>query len=158
MPSRKQARSLAVAWTILSQMLGSVPVDLNLLQNCKRTSHPVTARQLTLVFSGANPSALEKEAVDIYRTNVVGNINLINLALPLIEKGIDKKIVVLSTGLGDPAFSADYDIFESPFYSISKAAIDMVVAKYHAEHHGNGILIMAISPGVVDSGSGAELG
>lgn len=40
---------------------------------------------------------------------------------------------------------------EAP-YSISKAAINMAVAKYNATYADEGILFIALSPGVVDSG------
>ena len=109
--------------------------------------------QLTCVDSGSNPDALEKELVDAFRTNVVGNVNLINLALPLLEKGTGKKIVVLTSGVGDLSLAADYNIFESPSYAISKTAADMMVAKYHAEHNSSGLLFVAISPGLVDTGN-----
>lgn len=89
--------------------------------------------------------------VGTFRTNVVGNINLINLAIPLLKQGTGKKVIVLTSGLGDPNLTADYDLFECPGYSISKTAVDMMVAKYHAEHHSSGLLFLAVSPGVVDT-------
>lgn len=55
--------------------------------------------------------------------------------------------------MADVMLTADYDVFEVPAYSISKSALDMVVAKYHAEHNSRGLLFMGISPGVVDTGS-----
>ena len=89
----------------------------------------------------------------MFRTNLVGNVNLINLALPLLEKGTEKKIIVITTGLADQDLTRDFDLFESPSYAISKTAVDMMVAKYHAEHSSRGLLFLGISPGVVDTGN-----
>jgi NAD(P)-dependent dehydrogenase (short-subunit alcohol dehydrogenase family) len=36
-------------------------------------------------------------------------------------------------------------------YSISKAAVNMVVAKYAAEYKAEGFVFLAISPGLVDT-------
>lgn len=76
-----------------------------------------------------------------------------NSLLPLIRKGKQKKALFISSAMGDADFSVQADIYEQGSYSISKAALNMAVAKYHAKHKDEGILVMAISPGVVDSGN-----
>jgi NAD(P)-dependent dehydrogenase (short-subunit alcohol dehydrogenase family) len=41
-------------------------------------------------------------------------------------------------------------------YSISKAALNMVVAKYAAEYKAEGFVFLAISPGLVDTSTKAR--
>jgi NAD(P)-dependent dehydrogenase (short-subunit alcohol dehydrogenase family) len=41
-------------------------------------------------------------------------------------------------------------------YSVSKAALNMLVAKYSAAYAKHGILFMAISPGLVDTSEGKQ--
>ena len=109
--------------------------------------------QRTSVHSGYSLNALEKELVDAFQTNVVGNINLINLAPPLLGKGMSRKIVVLTGGTAVPSLVAGRNIFEIASYAISETAVDMMVAKYHAERNFSGFVLVAISPGLVDTGN-----
>lgn len=71
---------------------------------------------------------------------------------PLIQKGHLKKIVAISSGMGDIDFTVEANVlFQAP-YSISKAALNMAIAKFHVQYRKEGILFMGISPGVVDTG------
>ncbi|KAI8960365.1 NAD(P)-binding protein [Daldinia sp. FL1419] len=95
------------------------------------------------------PKILEDDLIQSFKTNAVGNIHLFNLYLPLIKKGNAKKVVSISTGI------ADYDlvkrsghILAGP-YTLSKAALNLAVLKFHNEFHKEGILFFSISPGVV---------
>lgn len=51
--------------------------------------------------------------------------------------------------MGDPDFVAELEIDVAAPYAISKAVLNMAVAKFHAEYKKDGILFMGISPGVV---------
>lgn len=88
--------------------------------------------------------------------NLIGNIHLFNLFMPLVLRGDVKKVVTISTGMADTEMVRKYDIFESPLYSISKAAMNMAIAKFSAEYAKQGVLFLGISPGVVDSGTYSE--
>ncbi|KUJ23301.1 NAD(P)-binding protein [Mollisia scopiformis] len=98
------------------------------------------------------PEKLEKELVDMFTVNVVGNIHLFNLITPLVLKGNGKKIIAISSGLGDQEMAINYELFQNAPYSISKTALDMAVAKFHAEYRKDDVLFMCISPGMVDTG------
>lgn len=102
---------------------------------------------------GADPVALEKEMVASYKTNVVGNIHLFNLFLPLILKGQKKKVVFLSTGMADIELIRKFDVRIGGTYAANKAAANAVVAKYSAEYGKHGVLFISISPGFVDTGN-----
>jgi NAD(P)-dependent dehydrogenase (short-subunit alcohol dehydrogenase family) len=69
--------------------------------------------------------------------------------MPLVLKGAVKKVVTISSGMGDMELVRKYNISEDGPYSISKAAVSMAVAKFSAEYAKDGVLFLSISPGVV---------
>ncbi|MCJ1314259.1 hypothetical protein MMC25_007939 [Agyrium rufum] len=100
----------------------------------------------------SKPEELAQEFWKALNTNVLANINLYNLFLPLIFKGHDKKVICISSGQGDPDMAKDYEVEVSPLYATSKAAMNMITAKYHAQYKKDGILFLSICPGMVDVG------
>jgi len=68
----------------------------------------------------------------------------------MIRKGGVKKIVVISSGMGDIEITRT-GIANAVVYSTMKAAVNMVVAKFTAELKGEGIKLLALCPGVVDT-------
>lgn len=55
--------------------------------------------------------------------------------------------------LADTELAAKQEITADPIYSISKAAMNMAVAKYAAQYKKAGLIFLAISPGVVHTDS-----
>lgn len=106
--------------------------------------------------SGKYPHDLEKDLAESFRVNVIGNINLFNLFLPLIRKGDAKKVITISSGMADIDLISKYDIDVAGPYAISKAAMNAAVAKYSAVGRKEGILFMSISPGLVETGHHSE--
>ncbi|KAJ6438619.1 Hsp70 nucleotide exchange factor FES1 [Purpureocillium lavendulum] len=104
---------------------------------------------------GKEPTALQKDLLDSFSINVIGNIHLFNLFLPLVRNGSAKKVIAISTGMADIDLISKYDIEMAGPYSISKAALNTAVAKYSAQCRQEGILFMSISPGVVETGQTA---
>ena len=92
--------------------------------------------------------------VDSLNVNVVGVIYTINAFLSLVRKGSAKKITVISTGIADAEMVVQHDIPGSLVYSSMKAATNMVVAKYAVELKGEEIVVLALSPGVVNTQEG----
>ncbi|KAI0856236.1 NAD(P)-binding protein [Xylaria cubensis] len=84
--------------------------------------------------------------------NVIGNIYLYNAFMPLILKGKVKKVVAISSGMADVEMSRDYDLYNGAVYSCSKAALNIVTAKYSAQYKKDGVLFLSICPGTVDVG------
>lgn len=111
-----------------------------------------TPTNLRWHFRGESPAELEHQLNTLIQTNVTGNIHLYNQFMPQILKGQVKKVVVISSGMGDMDFARDYDISESPLYSISKAGVNMVSAKFSAQYKKDGVLFLSICPGMVDVG------
>ncbi|PNP84185.1 hypothetical protein FNYG_02873 [Fusarium nygamai] len=98
---------------------------------------------------GEEPERLEEDMLESFKINTLGNIHLFNLALPLIRKGQAKKIISISSGMADPDFITNFSITDGAPYTISKGALNIAVAKFDAQYRKEGILFMAVSPGLV---------
>ncbi|KAI1356618.1 hypothetical protein F5Y01DRAFT_82354 [Xylaria sp. FL0043] len=105
---------------------------------------------------GNKPDEFEADLLKSFKVNVVANIHLLNLFMPLILKGQAKKVVVLSTGHADLDSIRSFDIDVASGYAISKAAMNVAVAKFSAQYKKDGVLIMSIAPGLADTGQFAN--
>ena len=79
-------------------------------------------------------------------------MHLFHLFLPLVLKGKVKKVITISTGLADIDLTNDVGIDIGSLYAASKAAMNVIVAKFNVQYKDDGVLFMAISPGVVELG------
>ncbi|RYP40726.1 hypothetical protein DL767_001481 [Monosporascus sp. MG133] len=101
---------------------------------------------------GNKPQELEEDLNHLIKVNVIANIHLFNLYMPLILKGQVKKVITISSGLADLDALNKFELELSPLYSISKAAMNIAVAKFQAQYKKDGVLFISISPGMVDVG------
>ena len=101
---------------------------------------------------GDKVEELEDVSSKLFQTNVVGNIHLFNLFLPLVLKGKIKKVITISSGHADLYLINDLEIETNALYSASKAAMNIIVAKFNAQYKKDGVLFVSISPGVVEVG------
>ncbi|KAJ7633095.1 hypothetical protein FB45DRAFT_745217 [Roridomyces roridus] len=99
----------------------------------------------------SSPEDLEKDLLETLKVNAVGPAHTTNAFLPLLRKGSAKKVVVLSSGAGDVDFVLKAGLGESVGYAVSKAALNMVVAKYAVQLKPEGFVFLALSPGVVNT-------
>ncbi|KAG2138714.1 uncharacterized protein EDB93DRAFT_714406 [Suillus bovinus] len=98
---------------------------------------------------------LTKDLLDSFNVNVVGVIHTINYFLPLLKNGKAKKVITITSGLGDLDVTMGADFPTAAPYSISKAAVNMVNAKYAAQYKSEGFVFLALSPGLVDTSTRA---
>ncbi|PGH07981.1 hypothetical protein GX51_01421 [Blastomyces parvus] len=98
------------------------------------------------------PKRLEAELLENFSVNVIGNINLLSVFVPLVRKGVTKKVITLTSGGADSEFISRYEITTQMPYAVSKAAMNAATAKFSAQYRKEGILFMGIAPGVVDTG------
>ncbi|KAF8204506.1 hypothetical protein K438DRAFT_1820020 [Mycena galopus ATCC 62051] len=98
-----------------------------------------------------SPEAVEKDLLDNFKTNAISVVHTTNAFLPLLKNGSTKKVLSLSSGLGDLDFTLDGECAAQASYSIAKAALNMVVAKYAAQFKAEGFVFLAMSPGIVDT-------
>lgn len=125
---------------------------MRLLAACKSIYPLKGLPWLTTCALNRTVDEVDKEAGQLFQTNVVGNIHLFNIFLPLILKGKAKKVVAISSGMADLDLINDAEIDVGPLYSASKAALNVAVAKFNAQYKKDGVLFLSISPGVVDVG------
>ena len=103
------------------------------------------------------PTELEEDMKAMFQVNVVGVAHTVNAFLPLIRKGEWKKVVTISSGVADDDLTNRFSLSVAGPYSISKAAVNTLVAKYNAAlGKTDGIVFMAISPGYVDTSEGEK--
>jgi NAD(P)-dependent dehydrogenase (short-subunit alcohol dehydrogenase family) len=95
---------------------------------------------------------LEKVSAELFQTNVVGNIHLFKCFLPLVMRGKVKKVIAISSGHADLDFINDLEVENSALYAASKAAMNVIVAKFNAQYKKDGVLFVSLSPGVVEVG------
>ena len=103
-------------------------------------------------FSGKEEQ-LTSSMIESLKVNVLGAVFSINAFLPLVRKSSIKKFIVITTGLADRNTTEKGNICFFMTYSSMKAALNMVVAKYAVELKGEGIVVLALSPGLVDTSS-----
>ncbi|KAJ7665054.1 hypothetical protein DFH06DRAFT_1390303 [Mycena polygramma] len=101
------------------------------------------------------PEAVEADLIENFRQNTISVVHSTNAFLPLLKNGSAKKVITLSTGLADPDFTVLGEAVGQVGYSVAKAALNMVVAKYAAKYKADGFVFLAISPGVVDTSATA---
>ncbi|KAI6785466.1 uncharacterized protein J7T54_007109 [Emericellopsis cladophorae] len=99
-----------------------------------------------------DPEGIERELLMLTKVNVIANIHLFNLLIPLIKNGKAKKVVTITTGHADLDVSIKHDVEVSPLYAASKAQMNLIVGKFSAQYKREGILFLSLSPGSVDVG------
>jgi len=116
--------------------------------------HSAARQNNTTLYRGfadyENDDELDKDVIEYFRVNALGVVHSINAFLPLLRKGQTKKIILMHSGAGDREliWAARADGIAA--YGISRAASDMVVTKYAALLEGEGFIVTAILPGMVD--------
>ncbi|KAL7917376.1 hypothetical protein ACQKWADRAFT_317394 [Trichoderma austrokoningii] len=90
-----------------------------------------------------------KDMLKTFRTNVLEVAHALGLFAPLLRTGIAKKGVVISSAVGGPHWTAKWRTFGHAPYGISKAAVNQVVAKFHAQYAYDDVTILAISPDII---------
>ncbi|KAK1141271.1 hypothetical protein N8T08_009174 [Aspergillus melleus] len=104
-------------------------------------------------LAAKSPKQLDEDLLESIRVNVLGNIHLFSLFLPLIKRGNAKKVITITSGMADIEFISAFDIAAGAPDSISKAAMNATYAKFSAQYKEDGILFLGVSPGLVDTGS-----
>jgi NAD(P)-dependent dehydrogenase (short-subunit alcohol dehydrogenase family) len=93
------------------------------------------------------------DAATVLMTNLVGYVRVMHAFLPLLERSADPRIVNVSSGLGSFGLLHDPSRKESsagqPLYSASKAAVNMLSARYAKLLPG--IRINVADPGLTDT-------
>lgn len=101
-------------------------------------------------FAGQEELLLE-ELDACMHTNVAGTIFSVNAFINLVKASSVKKVIVISSGMADPDIVDVAGLQAAVPYAASKAATNIVVAKYASEYKSEGIVFLALSPGFVNT-------
>lgn len=103
------------------------------------------------MLSAESPEVLHRDLIDSFSINVIGLINTVNAFISGVCKGQAKKVIAITSGMGDIGFVNELELDIAPSYAISKAGVNMALAKYSAIYKQEGILFLGICPGSVDT-------
>ncbi|KAL9110120.1 MAG: hypothetical protein Q9227_005314 [Pyrenula ochraceoflavens] len=114
------------------------------------------AMMLTPSAFAGKEEDLNREIYDTVgiKVNLLHTMYTINAFLPLVRNGQMKKIIYITSGFGDADFTVASEVPTLAGYSVSKAGMNMMIAKYAAELAPEGIFTLALSPGWVATDNG----
>ncbi|KAJ6588664.1 hypothetical protein B0H19DRAFT_1057809 [Mycena capillaripes] len=98
-----------------------------------------------------NPECVEQDLLINFKNNAIRVVHITNVFLPLLKNGSAKKVLTFSSCLGDLEFALAAGTAAQASYCVAKAALNMVVAKYAAQFKAEGLVFLAMSPGIVDT-------
>ncbi|KAI8584521.1 hypothetical protein K450DRAFT_216745 [Umbelopsis ramanniana AG] len=110
----------------------------------------------SLANPNRDPSTLVEELKGNFELNAVSAVITTNAFLPLLRKGKAKKIILISSAIGDLEFTRITGFVGIPAYGVSKAALNYIAQKYAAELAAEDFVVLALSPGLVDTSSTKE--
>ena len=87
---------------------------------------------------------------------MIGITQTIHAFLPMIRKGGLKKVMVVTSAYGSPNYALKARSAGAAPYATSKAAVNMIVAKYAVATRDEGIIFLGVSPGFVKTRQGGE--
>ncbi|KFX99382.1 hypothetical protein V490_01819 [Pseudogymnoascus sp. VKM F-3557] len=102
--------------------------------------------------TGASPSiGISKSTVgeweQQFRVNVLGLVFFTIALIPLLEKSSEKRVINVTSFLGDLRFTEENPELHFSSYSATKAAVTMANAKFHIEYKSKGFIFLALNPG-----------
>ncbi|PCG94794.1 Short-chain dehydrogenase/reductase SDR [Penicillium occitanis (nom. inval.)] len=99
---------------------------------------------------GVVGSAYAQEMADLEETfhiNVTGPHRMIQLFLPLLRKGNEKKVINISSSVGSITRQPRYKDFPAAAYKITKAALNMLTVVWAQELAKEGFTVISQNPG-----------
>ncbi|KAI0674059.1 NAD-P-binding protein [Trametes maxima] len=102
---------------------------------------------------------LDNDFIDAYKANALGVIHSISAFLPLLRAGATKKIVVIGSEGGHPAFVTATNAAAVTAYGMTKAAAEIATLKWALKLKDEGFVVITLSPGLVNtSGTSGQTG
>jgi NAD(P)-dependent dehydrogenase (short-subunit alcohol dehydrogenase family) len=126
--------------TILDLYVSSVPLLVEMPVQIAKSISSDSALQIQ-----------EDDFLESFKVNALGLVNVVHAFLPLVRQGRVKKVVNLSTGIADLNLIHEIDFDVGAPYAASKAAANVIIAKYAAALKKEGILFLSLSPGYVST-------
>ncbi|KAJ5116672.1 hypothetical protein N7456_001020 [Penicillium angulare] len=140
--------SLSRAAGNIESALGGAGIDV-MINNAGYVSDTTALKSLA-EFENDVQTAIDDTQKSI-GVNVFGTLRAITTFLPLIQRGELKKVIAISSGMGDIEFINETQLPIAAPYAVSKAALTTLMAKFAAAYVDQGILFASICPGRVDT-------
>ncbi|KAJ6578574.1 short-chain dehydrogenases/reductase [Mycena capillaripes] len=133
--------------------------DAGLSYHCRSAGYKHEQVHPRILKSNSSDSneELDEDLLEHFRTNVLGVVHTTKTFIPLLRGGPTKKVAVLSTGNADLDATLSMANPGRVGYGISKAAMNMSIAKLALALKPEGFVFVSISPGMVDSKAGRPL-
>jgi NAD(P)-dependent dehydrogenase (short-subunit alcohol dehydrogenase family) len=170
--SRDHGRGVEAAGKLTAEGIDAVPVDLDVTDDASvgAAAEHLRARygRLDVLINnagiaGGGVSVTDTTADDVrtvYETNVFGPVRVTHALLGLLAGSPAPRVVMVSSGLGSHAVTADPDRVESRVpglaYQSSKAALNMITARYAAGLPG--VHVAVVDPGYTATDLNAHSG
>ncbi|KAH8929592.1 NAD(P)-binding protein [Atractiella rhizophila] len=155
--------SIKAAFEEVQKKIDSKGIDLLVVNAGAASPSPSQRRAQDMAAESFTYYPLE-DFTYLFDVNVIGSIRTVNAFLPLIRKGSEKKITIISSTIGSCSYvglNAPYDGSNNGVfgpYAVSKAALNMAARKYAVELHQDGVTVVNVSPGWVKTNlSGADI-
>ncbi|KAI0674049.1 NAD-P-binding protein [Trametes maxima] len=117
--------------------------------------HNAAKTDMGTMFQGpgdyTNLDDLDRDFIDAYKINALGVLHSISAFLPLLRAGETKKIIVIGSEGGHPAFVSKVNASVMAAYGMTKAAGEMATLKWAMTLKDEGFTVVTLSPGVVDT-------
>ncbi|RAH67253.1 NAD(P)-binding protein [Aspergillus aculeatinus CBS 121060] len=127
-----------------SDILGSQGLDV-LIHNAAYVSEQTALTSIN--DHETEPTTLIEDTQQSIEVNVFGTLKATLAFLDLVRRSQIKKVVAISSGMGDIDMINEIRLSNAAPYAISKGALNVLIAKLNAAYAGEGILFMAICPG-----------
>ncbi|KAI0646060.1 NAD-P-binding protein [Trametes meyenii] len=99
---------------------------------------------------------LDNDFIDAYKANALGVIHSISAFLPLLRAGAMKKIIVIGSEGGHPAFVTATNAAAVTAYGMTKAAAEIATLKWAIKLKDEGFVVITLSPGLVNTSGTSE--
>lgn len=141
--------------------------DASIASAVETITKKLNGKGLDVIINNAGVQILEIQGAtkmhsleETLKVNVVAVHKVSSAFLPLLEKGTQKKLVIITSELGSMG-AKDYSAAAPfPSYKVSKAAVNMIMVQYAMELKPKGYTVFGVSPGWLKTdlgGPGADL-
>ncbi|KAK0759463.1 hypothetical protein N5P37_007651 [Trichoderma harzianum] len=112
-------------------------------------------------MSGLYPQGIRnmaaEEMLQEFNVNVASTHRVTAAFIPLLQKGKQKKIAMVSSSAGSISWANRYSFSPAYAYKITKAAMNMMAVQYAIEYEKYGFTFLTLSPGWLKTTMGGDM-
>lgn len=138
--------------------------DISIISAVEMVTKKLNGKGLDVLINNAAIHILEAQGAtkmhaleETLKVNAIAVHNVSSAFLPLLEKGTQKKLLIITSHLGSIRSKDNFVAAPFPSYKISKAAVNMLMAQYAMELKPKGYTVFGVSPGWLRTDLGGPL-